>query len=261
MPPYSLFQNLAFYFVAVGIIFVVCISILCLIFIPKVRASRLKPAQKRRHSSGAPGISQTQSEAEISGVQILSSPKVIAELEEEIRKLKEIITRSSHVSNNDSEAGYRRLSHLSNALSNDAVEMEPEQRMVTFASVRSCEEENHTEMNVVDDGGGEGGDIEKKEKFDTQVVNGGDVTNGEEENHTEMNVVDEEGGGGGGDIEEEEKVDTQVDVVNGGDVTNGEEENHTEINVVDEGGGGDIEEDEKVDNQVSTVKRTEESNL
>jgi hypothetical protein len=94
-------------------------------------------------------------------------------LEEENRKLKEIISsgrRLSHVSNNDSEAGYRRLSHLSNALSNDAVEMEPEQRMVTFASVRSCEEENHTEMNEVDEGGG--GDIKKEEKVDNQVSDG-----------------------------------------------------------------------------------------
>ncbi len=173
MPPYSFFKTSALYFVAVGIIFVVCISILCLIFIPKVRASRQQPSQKRRHSSEAPGISRTQSDTEISGVQILSSPKALAELEEENRKLKEIISsgrRLSHVSNNDSEAGYRRLSHLSNALSNDAVEMEPEQRMVTFASVRSCEEENHTEMNEVDDGGG--GDIKKEEKVDNQVSDG-----------------------------------------------------------------------------------------
>jgi gamma-aminobutyric acid type B receptor len=75
----------AFYFVTVGIIFVVCFSILCLIFVPKIIASRKPPV--RRTSSGFTRTSAV-SETEDEGIKILSSPKAVKELEEENRKLK-----------------------------------------------------------------------------------------------------------------------------------------------------------------------------
>ena len=162
-----------------AIIFAVCISVLCLIFIPKIRASK-KP--KRQSSSGSV-ISRTslRSDTDGSGIKILSSPKAIAELEEENRKLKHLMGSGRRLTHpqvsNDSEVGGCR----SSLLSNDSVVVEsdivPEKR-VTF--------------------GGAG--------------------NGEEENHTEMNLVDEEAGGGNGDIEEEEQIDNQLNVVNGGSV-------------------------------------------
>lgn len=78
-------QTSAFYFVTVGIIFVVCFSILCLIFVPKIIASRKPPV--RRTSSGFTRTSAV-SETEDEGIKILSSPKAVKELEEENRKLK-----------------------------------------------------------------------------------------------------------------------------------------------------------------------------
>jgi len=78
-------QTSAFYFVTVGIIFVVCFSILCLIFVPKIIASRKPPV--KRTSSGLTRTSAV-SETEDEGIKILSSPKAVKELEEENRKLK-----------------------------------------------------------------------------------------------------------------------------------------------------------------------------
>ena len=109
---------------AVAIIFTVCISILCLIFVPKILASKKPPADKRlvRGRIGGPQISRTslsETESESVGIKILSSPVAIAQLEEENRKLKQVVAGSGQRLSsvlNDEEAGSgsRRLSLTSN---------------------------------------------------------------------------------------------------------------------------------------------------
>ena len=85
----------AFYFVAVAIIFTVCISILCLIFVPKILATKKPPVEILRTLGrfGGRQISRAQSdgvsESESDGIKILSTPVAIAQLEEENRQLEE----------------------------------------------------------------------------------------------------------------------------------------------------------------------------
>lgn len=191
-----------------AIIFVVCVSILSLIFIPKVRASK-KPRVKKRHGSHSTGgneVSRTSStndsESSGTGIKILSSPKAIAELEEENRKLKDLVTGSGRRLSsvlNDPEEGSRRPSHISNdsIAESDAV-IEKEKR-VTFEGASHGDIEKCTEMNTVDE---EGGDIEEEGNAD------------EGKSHAEMNVVDIEKGVDEEDNEKDEKIDDQVQIGN-----------------------------------------------
>ena len=109
---------------AVAIIFTACISILCLIFVPKILATKKPRVEKRRYAVGGPQISRTSqsnggAESETVGIKILSSPAAIAQLEEENRRLKQFVIDSG-----------RRLSHMSNAsmAESDAV-VEREKRL------------------------------------------------------------------------------------------------------------------------------------
>jgi hypothetical protein len=77
----------AIYFISTGIIFIVCTSILTLIFIPKVLALR-KPTP-RRGSTSAPSSQSTNSDDE--GIKIVTSPLVMAQMEREIQDLKKLI--------------------------------------------------------------------------------------------------------------------------------------------------------------------------
>ena len=153
----------AFYFVAVAIIFTVCISILCLIFVPKIRASLKPPVETRSNRfsvrAGDPQTSCTSlSDGESVGIKILSSPVAIAQLEEELFRLKRFVAASglrlpSVVNNDDDEAGFRtrRVSHVSNGsavVESDAV-LEKE-KLVTFGSSTLDDVVNHTKMNADD---------------------------------------------------------------------------------------------------------------
>ncbi|KAK1740311.1 GABA-B receptor-like protein [Skeletonema marinoi] len=224
----------AFYFVAVGIIFTVCISILCLIFVPKIRASMKPPPAKKKHrsASGGPDISRTstQSDTDNSGIKILSSPMAMAELEEENRRLKqmaETMRASKSVRRWSNEIGLeesRRLSQMSNDSMVESDVATGNEKRVTFERPNSSDIENHTEMDAVDEEG-EGGVIKEEEN------------NGEEASHNEKNVDEEEGV-----IEEKGNID--------------EEESHIEMNVVDAEEGvdeEDIEKEEQVDNIVRVV--------
>jgi hypothetical protein len=77
----------AIYFISTGIIFIVCMSILTLIFIPKVLALR-KPKPRPGRSS-APSSVSTNSDDE--GIKIVASPLVMAQMEKEIKDLKKLI--------------------------------------------------------------------------------------------------------------------------------------------------------------------------
>ncbi len=152
----------AFYFVAVAIIFTVCISILCLIFVPKIRASLKPPVQTRSNRFlervGGPRASCTSlSDGESVGIKILSSPVAIAQLEEEYFRLKRFVAASglrlpSVVNNDDDEAGSRtrRVSHVSNGSVVELDAVLEKEKLVTFGSSNLDDVVNHTKMNADD---------------------------------------------------------------------------------------------------------------
>jgi hypothetical protein len=74
----------AFYFIRAGIIFVVCTSILILIFIPKVLALRKSILPRN------PSPSLLSSNSDNDGIKILISPLVVAQMEQEIKELKRL---------------------------------------------------------------------------------------------------------------------------------------------------------------------------
>lgn len=78
----------AFYFVAAGLVYVVCISILSLIFIPKMLA--LKKSKRLRRPSS---LSTAPSNHEVEGIKILTSPLVIVQMEQEIQNLKMMVAK------------------------------------------------------------------------------------------------------------------------------------------------------------------------
>ena len=167
-------QTSAFYFVACGIIFVVCVSILCLIFVPKIYASMKPP--KRRTSSGFARTSVA-SETEAEGVKILSSPRALKELEEENRRLKQAMAQNEG----------RRLSQLSSAGSGDDPE---EQQNLTKSS-----ENNGTEMNVVE---------EDADAISAQVKTDGDMVTADQDVHVKISLIHE------GEVSKEDWSDNQM---------------------------------------------------
>lgn len=110
----------------------------------------MKKAQRRTSSGRITGVS-SQSEGDNEGVKILSSPKALAELEEENRNLKQAIAQN--------QGGNRRLSQISNssvvgsAVGSDVgqigEDMERE-NIVKFDDARNGDEENRKEMKSAD---------------------------------------------------------------------------------------------------------------
>lgn len=139
-----------------------CISILCLIFVPKVLESMKPPADKRGALGriGCPQISRSavsESESENVGIKILSSPVAIAQLEEENRKLKHFVIgsgrRVSSVLNDEETASTSRiLSHMPNGsiAESGAVTVTEREGLVTFESSNIDVAGNHTKMNTDD---------------------------------------------------------------------------------------------------------------
>ena len=150
----------AFYFVASAIIFTACISILCLIFVPKIRASMKQSARVEKRSYPVRGhrrASSSGGDGESCGIKILSSPVAIEKLEQENCHLKHFVVGSGRRLSsvlNDEEAGSgsRRLSHMSNGLmvESDAFTVTEKEKLVTFGSSNNDEVENHTKMNADD---------------------------------------------------------------------------------------------------------------
>ena len=163
----------------------------------------MKPRKKKAHgsqSSGDNGISRTslQSESEGEGIKILSSPKALADLEEENRKLKHLVTGSGRRLSsvlNDQEEVTRRPSHISNDSIAEPDAVSEREKLVKFESLLTSDIENHTEMNAVDEIGGD----KEVEEEKVDIEEGGN--NVEEEHVVDVaKRVDEK----------EEKVDEQV---------------------------------------------------
>ena len=118
------------------------------------------PAKKHNFTVGGPQISRTSKsdgDSESFGIKILSSPVAIEQLEQENRKLKQVVVGSGRRLSsvlNDEEAGSgsRRLSHMSNGLmvESDAFTVTEKEKLVTFGSSNNDEVENHTKMNADD---------------------------------------------------------------------------------------------------------------
>ena len=123
----------------------------------------MKPRKKKAHgslSSGANGISRTslQSESEGEGIKILSTPKAIEDLEEENRKLKDLVTGSGRRLSsvlNDQEEVTRRPSHISCDSIAEPDAVQEREKLVKFESLLTGDIENHAEMNAVDEVGGD----------------------------------------------------------------------------------------------------------
>ena len=167
----------AFYFVAVAIIFTVCISILCLIFVPKILATKKPPVEILRTLGrfGGRQISRAQSdgvsESESDGIKILSTPVAVAQLEEENRQLEEenrklknfVVGSGRRISSVliDEEAGpgsrRQSQSHMSNGsmAESDAVPATEKEKLVTFESSNNDGIENHTTRELISSAKGE----------------------------------------------------------------------------------------------------------
>ncbi len=148
----------AFYFVASAIIFTACISILCLIFVPKIRASMKQSARVEKRSYPVRGHRRTSSsggDGESCGIKILSSPVAIEKLEQENCHLKHFVVGSGRRLSsvlNDEEAGSdsRRLSHMSSIVESDAVTEKEKLETVGSSNNGDVDVENHTKMNADD---------------------------------------------------------------------------------------------------------------
>ena len=81
----------AYYFVSSGLIFVICASILLLIFAPKMKALRKKKLRRQSDTSGSrtSAISSTDNE----GIRILDTGQGQAELEKEVANLKALLEK------------------------------------------------------------------------------------------------------------------------------------------------------------------------
>jgi len=81
----------AYYFVSSGLIFVICASILLLIFAPKMKALRKKKLRRQSDTSGSrtSAISSTDNE----GIRILDTWRGQAELEKEVANLKALLEK------------------------------------------------------------------------------------------------------------------------------------------------------------------------
>lgn len=75
----------ALYFIQAGLIFVICTSILTLIFIPKIVALR---KSKLKRSASFASISR---HSEDEGIKVMNSPMVVVQMEEEIKDLKRLL--------------------------------------------------------------------------------------------------------------------------------------------------------------------------
>ena len=113
----------AYYFVSSGIIFVICMSVLLLIFAPKVYALRKTHSSNGERTSYSASNAPTDSVAE--GIQILSTPRAVAEQEKEIRELKRLLALKREVRDNDRKiitSSSVRFASIENSNSLDASE-------------------------------------------------------------------------------------------------------------------------------------------
>ena len=76
-------NTLASYFLMIGVIFIICTSVLVLIYVPKWRAYRKREEKKR--DSAISNMSSHLSDGE--GIEILWSPKDLVELESKVEQL------------------------------------------------------------------------------------------------------------------------------------------------------------------------------
>ena len=85
----------AYYFVSVGLIFVICSSILLLIFVPKIKALRDKRLRRSDSRNSTDRFSVTSSsEADDEGIRIINSAQGQAELKKEVADLKLLLAKA-----------------------------------------------------------------------------------------------------------------------------------------------------------------------
>lgn len=121
----------AFYFIASGLIVVVCLSILLLIYGPKVRVLRSKKDSQKRKSE-VTSSSSTSSAAD--GMKIINAAAAQAELEEEIRELKRL------VENNGSKPRTSLRSSLGSGASSTNEHMDEPEQAQTYTKKASLGE-------------------------------------------------------------------------------------------------------------------------
>ena len=113
----------AYYFVSSGIIFVICVSVLLLIFLPKVYA--LRKTHSRNGETRSYSASNASTDSVTEGIQILSTPRAVAEQEKEIRELKRLLALEREVRDNDRKiitSSSVRFADIENSNSSDASE-------------------------------------------------------------------------------------------------------------------------------------------
>lgn len=124
----------ALYFITAGLIFVVCTSILTLIFIPKVFA--LRKSMKMRRPSSFNFSNDSKSEDE--GIKVLTSPLVVVQMEKEIQDLKRLLeTQGAR-----QESGNRREDPAATAAVDDALVVD--QRLNSIDEASSFSPPGHT---------------------------------------------------------------------------------------------------------------------
>ena len=95
----------AFYFVASGLIVVVCLSILLLIYAPKVHVLRSKKDGQKRKSDKITTNNSTSSAAD--GIKIINLAAARAELEEEVKELKKRMENEAKADSTKNRASIR----------------------------------------------------------------------------------------------------------------------------------------------------------
>jgi len=85
----------AYYFVSLGLLFVICSSILLLIFVPKIKALRDKRLRRSdsRNSTNRSSVTSS-SEADDVGIRIINSAQGQAELKKEVADLKLLLAKA-----------------------------------------------------------------------------------------------------------------------------------------------------------------------
>merc|ERR1711933_560850 len=89
----------AYYFVSSGIIFVVCSSVLLLIFLPKVQA--LRKTESNDGETSRYSASNASTDSVVEGIRILNAPRAVAEQGKEILELKRLLAIEREGRNSD----------------------------------------------------------------------------------------------------------------------------------------------------------------
>ena len=127
-------NTLASYFLTMGVIFIICISVLVLIYVPKLRAHRKRESSK--HSCVTSTASSQLSDVE--GINILWAPNDIIELESKVDQLSK--------ENEDQKHEIDELKKLLNREIGPSEESGCKRKSVTFENGESKDDERNTDL-------------------------------------------------------------------------------------------------------------------